>query len=216
MRFILFVEGHTEKGVIPEFLKRWLDPKLPKPVGIRTVRFDGWAELVKNSSTKADLYLRDGEVIAVIALLDLYGPTFYPGDATTSEQRYEWAKPFLEGKVGRDNFFQFFAVHEVEAWLLSDPNIFPKDVRPAIEKLSSHPESVNGQEPPAKHLDRIYKKATKRRYKKVVHGKDLFGKLDPNAAYKKCPHLKKLLDAMLKLATDAAKPTPTPQTEGAS
>jgi hypothetical protein len=68
------------------------------------------------------------EVIAVISLLDLYGPTFYPDHLKKSKERYDWAKNDIEGKVNQAKFFQFFAVHEVEAWLLSEPNIFPADV----------------------------------------------------------------------------------------
>ncbi len=47
MKFILFVEGYTEDKVLPQFLKKWLDPRLTQPVGIKTVRFEGWQELVK-------------------------------------------------------------------------------------------------------------------------------------------------------------------------
>jgi hypothetical protein len=43
MKFILFVEGYTEKQGILTFLKRYLDPRLSQPVGIKPVRFDGWA-----------------------------------------------------------------------------------------------------------------------------------------------------------------------------
>jgi hypothetical protein len=57
MRFVLFVEGHTEDKALPKFLKKWLDPKLSKPIGIRTVRFDGWPELVKDAPTKAKMHL---------------------------------------------------------------------------------------------------------------------------------------------------------------
>jgi len=71
MKFVLFVEGHTENNVIPEFLKRWLDPKISKPVGIIPVRFEGWAELVKDSPIKANFYLAKKDVIAVFSLLDL-------------------------------------------------------------------------------------------------------------------------------------------------
>ena len=42
MKFILFVEGHTERQVLPAFLKRWLDAQLAQPVGIKVVRFEGW------------------------------------------------------------------------------------------------------------------------------------------------------------------------------
>ena len=59
--------------------------------------------------------------------------------------------------------------------------------------------------PHAKRLNEIYSKQTKRRYKKVTYGKDLFAKLEPNVAYKKRPRLKELLDAMLKLSKDATE-----------
>jgi len=205
MRFTLFVEGHTENKAIPSFLKRWLDPKLSNPVGIKTVRFEGWPELVKDSPTKANLYLSQGNVIAVIALLDLYGSTIYPSNKNTATERYTWAKQYLEGKVGQHNFFQFFAVHEVEAWLLSDPSIFPTSIRPTVQKISKSPENVNNVRPPAKRLNEIYSKQINKRYKKVTYGKDLFSKLDPSVAYDNCPYLKELLDAMLKLAKDASE-----------
>jgi hypothetical protein len=57
--------------------------------------------------------------------------------------------------------------------------------------------------PPAKRLNDIYNRQTRRRYKKVVYGKNLFAKLDPDVAYTKCPRLKEFLDAMLKLAKAA-------------
>lgn len=205
MKFIVFVEGHTEDKAIPAFLKRWLDPQLSKPVGIKSVRFEGWSGLVKDSPTKANLYLSEERVIAVIALLDLYGPTIYPENENTAAKRYKWAKQYLEKQVGQSKFFQFFAVHEVEAWLLSDPKIFPNSIRSFVQKISKYPEKINNTMPPAKRLNEIYSKHTKKRYKKVVYGKDLFAKLDPNVAYQKCPGLKRLLDTMLKLARDATK-----------
>ena len=81
MKFILFVEGYTEEKILPQFIKKWLDPKLPKPVGIKTVRFEGWPELLKDAPQKARMYLNGGDkenIIAVLSLLDLYGPTIYP------------------------------------------------------------------------------------------------------------------------------------------
>ena len=205
MRFILFVEGDTEK-FLPAFLKRWLDPRLSSPVGIKPVCFKGWQKLVKDTPDKAKDYLngsQEDEIIAVIALLDLYGPTFYPKNRTKAQSRYDWAKKHLEARVNHPKFFQFFAVHETEAWLLSAPDIFPNEVKSALPGKIQHPESVNFGEPPAKLLDRIYDQKTGRHYKKVVHGKQLFSKLDPNVAYQKCPRLKELLEQMLKLAKEA-------------
>ncbi len=203
MKFVLFVEGHTEHKAIPSFLKRWLDPKLPQPVGIQSVRFEGWPDLVKKAPGKAKLHLSRNEVIAVISLLDLYGLNFYPSNMNTPDERYNWAKNNLEKRVGQSRFFQFFAVHEVEAWLFSDPSVFPNSVRTQVAGLSQYPERVNSANPPAKRLNSIYHRRTGRKYKKLVYGKDLFSKIDPDVVYRKCPRLKDLLDVMLKLARNA-------------
>ena len=203
MKFILFVEGHTEDKALPAFLKKWLDPRLESPVGIQTVRFDGWPELFRDAEQKAKMYLNGpskDKIIAVISLLDLYGPSFYPADLTERDRRYLWAKQMIEDKVKEKNFFQFFAVHEVEAWLLSQPEIFPSNIRNAFPGKIVQPETVNFDEPPAKLLDRLYRQYTKRTYKKVVNGKELFDKLDPAVAYEKCRRLRELLDKMLDLA----------------
>ncbi|MBW2369178.1 MAG: hypothetical protein JRH15_15000 [Deltaproteobacteria bacterium] len=88
MKFVLFVEGHTEKQALANLLKRWLDPRLDNPIGIQVVRFDGWSDLVKETPKKARMYLNREDIIGVIALLDLYGPTIYPDGKTTAGARY--------------------------------------------------------------------------------------------------------------------------------
>ena len=203
MKFILFVEGHTEKKTLPGFLKRWIDPRLEQPVGLQVVRFDGWAELIKDSPKKAKMYLNDNDVIAVCALLDLYGPTIYPDDKQSASERYEWAKKHLEKKVDAHRFHQYFAVHETEAWLLSNPDLFPTVIKNALPARAQNPEEINFDQPPSKLLGKLYREKTRRTYKKVVHGKELFDKLDPEVAYQKCLRLKRLLDDMLKMAKKA-------------
>jgi hypothetical protein len=140
------------------------------------------------------------DIIAVISLLDLYGPTFYPDHLREWNERYEWAKQYIEGNVNHPKFLQFFAVHEIEAWLLSQPELFPLKVKKAFSKKIQTPEMVNLNEPPAKLLERLYPLHVNRSYKKVVNGKELFSKLDPNIAYQKCPKLRELLDKMLAMA----------------
>ncbi len=206
MKFILFVEGHTEDKSLPKFLKKWLDPKLEMPVGIQTVRFEGWQALVKDAPLKAEMHLhgpRKDDIIAVISLLDLYGP-IYPADKVASEDRYAWGKNHIEKNVGQAHFFQFFAVHEVEAWLLSEPTVFPSEIQKALPSRINKPEIVNSDEPPAKLLQRLYNSQLGRSYKKVVDGKKLFDKINPEVAYTKCPKLKELLDKMLELAKSKA------------
>ena len=203
MKFVLFVEGYTEKKSIAPFLKRWLDPRLKQPVGIQTVRFDGWAEMVKDMPNKTRRYLEapnQTQIISVIALLDLYGPTFYPKHLTTADMRYCWAIEDLTTKVRQERFRIFFAVHEVEAWLLSQP---AREISLKFPSHVQHPEMVNFNIPPAKLLDSLYNKILKRDYHKVVFGSNLFQSLDPNEVYRKCPYFAAMMDEMLKLAQEA-------------
>lgn len=200
MKIILFVEGVTEKRAVPEFLKRWLDPKTNQRIGIDVVRFEGCLELIKDSPKKAKMYVERAEVITVIALLDLYGSCTFPPSKKSVSERYDWAKHELESKVNNAKFLQFFAVHEVEAWFLSNPDIFPSQVKSSINNKTHRPEEVDFDEPPSKLLNRVYRLKTGRDYKKVTQGQQLFKKLDPSNAYDKCPYLKQLLDKMLELA----------------
>lgn len=208
MKFVILVEGKTERSVLAQFLKQWIDPRLEQPVGIQLVTFDGYADLVGKLTVKTRMHLegpKSDEIIAVLGLLDLYGPNFYPTDKTTADERYVWAKAHFEDEIRHSKFRMFFAVHEIEAWLFSDPTIFPQAIRKALPKSIAHPERVNFDEPPAKLLDRIYMKQTKRHYKKTTHGKQLFEKLDPKTAAEKCPYLHEMLRGMLELAKAAGQ-----------
>ncbi len=205
MKFILFVEGHTEKKAIPLFLKKWLDNHLNQKVGIQSVRFGGWSEMIKDLPKKAMMYFnssRSADIIAVIGLLDLYGPTFYPEDKHSKNDRIVWGKHFIENQIQDDRFRMFFAVHEVEAWLLSEPTIFPTPIAKNLQTKTNNPEDINFNQPPSKLLNEIYYKNTKKKYKKVTNGTQLFKKLNPDIAYQKCPNLKCLLDEMRKMAEE--------------
>jgi len=139
---------------------------------------------------KAKMYLEspmDSDVLGVIGLMDLYGPLFYPDDQTTASERLSWARNKLERSVASDRFAMFFAVHEIEAWLLSQPQLFPDPVNDT---------------PPSKLLGQLYQDKTGRTYKKVTYGGQLFAKLDPELAANKCPELKRMLECMLQMAND--------------
>jgi len=204
LKFILFAEGWTERRAVGPFLTRWLDARLATPVGVKVVRFDGWSEFDKEVPRRAHLYLegreRD-EIIAVVGLLDLAGPTFYPADRRSAEERRLWAIQRLEQAVGHPRFRMFFAVHEVEAWLLSQPAVLPAELR--RELPTRRPETINFQEPPSRLLDRLYRSRLGRPYKKVTDGSNLFRKLDPEQARNECPALADMLDTLLALARDA-------------
>ncbi|MGB2823207.1 MAG: DUF4276 family protein [Phycisphaerae bacterium] len=207
MRFFLFAEGRTEQMGLGDFLARWLNARLPQPVAVRVVKLGGRGNFQKAIAQKVAFHLaRDtgGEVIAAVGLLDLYEGAAYPSDHTTAEDRYGWGVRHYEGLVGNERFRMFFAVHETEAWLLSDPGIFPSVVGEGIRsECATAPEAVDFDDPPAKRLRGVYRTALRKKYRKVVDGVRLFRKLDPQVAYDKCPYLKRMLDEILRLAREA-------------
>ena len=206
MKFVMFVEGHTEKKSIAPFLKRWLDPRLNQPVGIQPVRFEGWPEMIKDMANKARRHLdgpKQRDIIAVVALLDLYGPTIYPANLETVDDRYRWATEDIIKQVNRKRFRMYFAVHEVEAWLLAQPNLFRQEISTKLPGSVQQPETVNFDTPPSKLLGKLYSQHLKKDYNKVVFGYELFRMLDPNVVYEKCPYFAKMMDDLLHLAKKA-------------
>lgn len=203
MRFVLFVEGRTERKAVADFLRRWLNPQLRQPVGFAVVKFQGWPEYLKEIRFRTDLTFRSSaarDIIAAIGLLDLSGPDFYPKRKRSAAERYEWAKEDIEKRVGNARFRQYFAVHEFEAWLLATPSVFPRAVRDALPARCAHPENVNFGEPPSQLLSRIYLRNARRAYRKAIDGPNLFLDADPSRAYAVCPLFRRMLDDILQLA----------------
>jgi hypothetical protein len=203
VKFVLFVEGHTERKAVPSFIKRWLDPKLSKAVRVQSVGFDGWSEFQRKIVRSSRIHLNgpgSEEIIGAIGLLDLYGPTFYPDHLSSQKDRHVWATAHFEAKITHPKFKMFFAVHELEAWILSQPQLLPAAVKNGLPGRIEQPESINFNEPPAKLLDRLYRAHTRSGYKKLVDGSTLFSRLDPAVAYSKCPYLARMLDEMLLMA----------------
>jgi len=214
MKFLLLVEGHTEQSAVPNFLRRWLHSRnsLPGRVGIDVINLKGGGqELFDRIVTKAEHYLRGGgqdpRIIAVLGMLDLYNPSFdefwLRNGLTTDVVRYRWAVKEISGRVNDHRFRMFFAVHEVEAWLLSQPeNLHVKLSKEDFAKCRT-PEKINFVTPPSKWLNQRYNTALSKKYKKVTYGNQLFSKLQPDVAYGKCPFLREMLDEIERLAMEA-------------
>lgn len=207
MKFILFVEGATEKRGAVQLIGKYLSSKLePVSVGIKPIDLKGSGNFFKEISRKARLHLKgpDGErIIAAIGLLDLYGAGFIPEDLPSCQERYRWGKDKIEGMVSHRKFRMFFAVHEVEAWILSQPSVLPFSLGRSAEQSFAKPEDVDFDEPPAKLLKKLYAQARKGGYKKTVDGEQLFSKLDPEAVFDKCPYFRAMIEEMLTLARNA-------------
>jgi len=178
-------------------------------VGVHSIKFKGKSEFLVDAADKAAFHLegpRGGEIIAVMGLLDLYQldrDLDFPSDLKATGERVAWATEYIEKQVGHSRYHQFFAVHETEAWLLSDPSIFPAGVKDEVNKVTNRPEQVNLANPPGNRLSDWYRRHTKCAYKKVTNGQNLFQQLNPEVAAEKCPNLKRMLDKMLELANAA-------------
>jgi hypothetical protein len=198
MKIVVLCEGYTERAVVSDLFSRWLNPRVSERIGIKPVRFNGWKQLVDDAPRKAGFHLRDPKVLGVIALLDLYGPTFYPEHLKSSEERRIWGTKHLKDHLEDPRYRPHFAVHEVEAWILAQPDILDPKVRRKLPGKAVNPEVVNSNQPPAKLLDDIYSEVFGKGYKKVVEGNKLFSKLDPEIVYEKCPAFKALADDLLR------------------
>jgi len=207
MRFVLFVEGDTEKDVLPNLLKRCLEEQIERPVGIRAVNFNGWSNLWRDARQKANFYLRGAgqsqDIVAVVSLLDLYGPDIYPPHLESAQQRLQWAKAKIENEVTHERFRHYFAVHELEAWLFSQPEIFPIETRKDVHALSANPEEVNFDRTPKRRLHEIYEHRLKRGYQPRVDGAKLFRRLGPQEVRSKCPIFTMMIDELAALAREA-------------
>ena len=199
MKLAIFVEGQTEY-CLREFLSRWLEQQKIRGIGINLRPFKGAGDYLDGIERSAKLALQTPGVLAAIGIVDFYGSTLKYPDGPVATQ-YQWAKQQLERKVNHPNFRQHFAVHETEAWLLSDPTVFPVEIRGDLPKAP--PESVNHQNPPGRRLKNLYQRRLGRKYKKPIEGASLFRNLDPEIAYQRCLQLRLLLDDVLALATSA-------------
>ena len=196
MIVLLYVEGDTEQAALPDFFRRWLLGK-GSDLQIKAVNFNGVGSYLREFSKRARRDLSGTYILGIIGLIDLYGSQLsYPTGST--HEKYSWAKSELEQRVGDQRFRQHFAVHETEAWLLSGEKLFPPAIDIRLPKTP--PEGVNFQNPPATLLQQMCSTHLDRNYGKRVDGTELFGKLDPDSTYDRCPHLKLLLDDLLALA----------------
>jgi hypothetical protein len=200
VRIVLFVEGETEL-YLPAFLARWLDVRLTERIEIKPVNLNGVGNYLRHFATRSRLVLEQPGILGAVGLIDFYGSGLsYP--AGTIQRKYAWAKNRLEGRVSHERFRQHFAVHDTEAWLLADPGIFPAAIAPHLPRKTP-PEAINSHTPPSHRLKHLYHRKMGKKYHKPFDGRKLFGKLDPEIAYARCPHLKLFLDELLTLAQAA-------------
>lgn len=194
VRIAIMAEGATEKVFLP-VLRRFLAPRLAgnMPKLVPDI-YDG--RLPKNERLRRRVAtLLDQSADAVIALTDLYtgSDDFADADDAKAKMR-QW--------VGAEpRFHPHVTKHEFEAWLLP---YWPVIVQLAGSSRSApgpHPESVNHDKPPARHLEEVFRTGSRgRSYVKTRDAKRILDHADLSVAATACPELRAFLNTIFKLA----------------
>jgi hypothetical protein len=197
-KIILFVEGELEKEALPEFLRTWLNASHNKSgIELRAINMGGAGNYIEELPEQFESFENDEAVLGFIGLLDLYRLDEHLTEIQTvsgKDAKLAKAKKLLESKVKTTKKFeQHFAVQETEAWFFTIPET---ELGVDLGQFKSKPpENI---EKPADELKTLFAKKEKS-YSKVTTGKQLFKKLNADDCKERCPNMKTMLTAILKL-----------------
>jgi hypothetical protein len=193
----IIVEGATEKAfekVLREYLGRKSAGQMPK---LKFISEDG--RLPTGDRLKRDVErLLAQQYNAVIALTDVYTGSHPPefkdaADARTKMKQWVGDEP---------RFHPHAAQYEFEAWLLPYWSTIQKLSGSNRTEPSPHPETVNHDRPPARHLQDLFRSGVnKRAYSKIRDGTAILRGQDLDVSAARCPELRAFLDTILTLAS---------------
>ncbi|MDR2208524.1 MAG: DUF4276 family protein [Azoarcus sp.] len=220
IRLKILVEGPSEEV----FVKQVLAPHLKQhkvnvtPVIIVTKkRVDGYEHRGGGLSWKKVLehlrYLAN-DSDAISTLFDFYGlPKKFPGyREACAEQNPRNGVEVLEERLAQEfkhpNFIPFFALHEFETWLFSDPDtvatyfgepVLANELRKAVQG-AVEPEFINHgiKTHPKKRLDDMLDKLSLA-YKETSDGPILMSNIGISTVRSACPHFSGWLDRLEQL-----------------
>ncbi len=211
----ILVEGQTEEAFVRDVLgPHLLDFGLHlNPVIVSTKRvksggkFKGGIQEYAKVRGEIRLLLNDTSAVRVTTMLDYYGlPKDFPGAASPPRtvdcyRRVEHLEDALREDLQNPRFLPYLSLHEFEAILFVAPQVIETAVEEngVAERLaaySSSPEEVNdGPEThPAARLLTVSP-----RYRKVLHGPLIAGRIGLSAIRERCPHLHGWISALEQL-----------------
>ena len=197
MKITVLVEGRTEQAFKPhlvEFLRGRLAGRMPVidffPCNGRVYKEDKLRRTVEillaNRNRPSD---------AVIALTDVYTGNGDFADAAD-------AKAKMRGWVGSNpKFYPHAAQYDFEAWLLP----YWADIIALAghnkQAPSAHPETVNHNKPPSRHIGEVFRTGSKgRTYSKARDANRILTGNDLAVSAGKCSELKAFLNTILSLS----------------
>ncbi len=177
-RFVFIVEGKTEKESLRAFLANCLSWRGVAGVGIKILGKDSASKVFHEGPKLAGelLNAKDGEsILAVYTLLDIFNAGIFPETGMSIEDRVAWGRDSMQQRFLHPRYRHYFAVHELEAWLLADTANLPAKMRADLRQHQAHPEQVNDKTSPSNLISASHLRQFNRKYSKPVHGRPLSG-----------------------------------------
>jgi len=191
-------EGKTEEGLRP-LLENAVGVK---GCGLHIKAYDGVTKLLGKLDSTVREELNCGAKF-VFCLVDYYHfPLPEKQRTLPRNKRVVAIQNFVTEKLDesyRSALRCYVVLHEVEAWILADEKVVAQRLRTKTLPSWQQPETINGMNPPAKELEKLFRTKLKKPYDKYKDGGDLLKRVDWQKVYAKCPTFKKLVDELRSL-----------------
>ncbi|KAA3596119.1 MAG: DUF4276 family protein [Calditrichaeota bacterium] len=205
-KILISVEGQTEEKFVKELLVPhferlgiFITPKVLMTKRVRSgPNFKGGFPNYENIKREIQILLRDSSAKIVTTMYDFYGlPKEFPKEDSnknlTSIQKVETLEQNFKAEFNDSRFFPYFALHEFEALLFSEPEniasvLNEKNKAKELEKVKnkfSTPEEIN-ENPntaPSKRIEKIFPA-----YQKPTHGILASKEIGLKKMMEECPH----------------------------
>jgi len=146
-------------------------------------------------------YYREGRVIGVFTLIDLYGMSRVThSHQDTLDKKVERVKEWLRNGVSgvaEDFFRPHVCVHEIEAWFLAEGEALRKRLRAARLDPLYNAEELDFDNPPKNRLTLLFRQHLVRRYEENNDGQPLFKALAHSALYERCRYYREFYEDLL-------------------
>lgn len=198
-KIVLYCEGHTEEDVLKPLLNQYLKELREVQCALEIDNLKGVGQIKREIGDATRRDLTQSGVIAVFALVDLYGSGFDTVAKVKAELRRRVPPEY------RDRFHPHLAVHEIEAWIFAVPQVLNEWLGTTIKPFPN-PETINTQNPPAKLLEELTRRHKQSRVPtKRSMAQRLFAKISSqeayvNEIYSKCKHFKAFVDDLRQTA----------------
>ncbi|HMD96164.1 MAG TPA: DUF4276 family protein [Terriglobia bacterium] len=203
-RIVVLCEGDTEELAVRHFVGTQWQAEGFASVGLDPKNVNGH---VRKIGILAGNFLDEGDVVAVLTLIDLQGMnlvTHESGDEL--DVKVKRVRDWLSGQVEHErahDFFPHVSVHQVEAWILAEGKALSQRLGDQTVGPDPQAELKNFQKPPSQRINEFFLRCKKTRYRKIIDGQPLFSKIAFQPVYDPCRYFRAFYDDLRRVASQA-------------